>query len=67
MIKKNQTGKISEHPYSNDLWSTLNDTQKTKLILESKRMLDEETFLQEFGSFEQPEFNNSLNTPSNEQ
>lgn len=51
---------IPAHAYDKVEWAALSDTQKTKWLLGSMRLMDAESFLQEFGSFEQPELTNKL-------
>lgn len=58
--KQHQQTQAPTHTYDNVEWSALSDTQKTKWLLGSMRMMDAESFLQEFGSFEQPELTNNL-------
>lgn len=39
------------------LWSQLTDSQRQKVLLQSNRLTDAEEFLNEFGSFEEPQIN----------
>jgi hypothetical protein len=38
-----------------DSWSALSDAQKAQALLRSERLLDADTFLAEFKSWEQPD------------
>lgn len=49
--------KVSTPPNSKVTWALLNDIQKAQVLLNGIRLLDAETFLTEFKSFEQPETN----------
>jgi len=50
-------------------WERLSDTQKAKLLLGSMRFLDQEPFIQQFGSIEGPDpelaFPNATGQPTN--
>lgn len=43
-----------DHPYSQIPWDTLNDIQKSQLLLNSTRLFDSEKFCDDFQSFETP-------------
>ena len=43
------------HPYDGIPWSTLSDIQKAQVLLGSIRLLDQENFIYDFNSFEQPQ------------
>lgn len=44
----------TQHPLEKIEWRLLTDAEKTKVSLGSLRMLDEENFKREFGSYEYP-------------
>lgn len=42
------------------LWKELNDFQKSIILLQSNRLADQQEFLEEFISFEQPDIKTSV-------
>lgn len=56
--KDNQHMKRPAHIFDNVAWSKLSNSQKTKWLLGSMRMIDEDSFLHEYGSIESPDNNN---------
>lgn len=66
-INLNKQLQTPAHPLDKEQWSTLDDSQKAKLLLGSERMLDIENFLHEFTSLEQPDciYNQGTNKSTN--